>query len=423
MQKSFKILAILIVVFFAWWTLTTPNKAIKIGEAYSFKSAPRSVVSVTPDQDFILEALLRDISELPPYDEVVLVDDEKRAIVTAVDGWFWEVDLTTGTARQFLDAPLMPAGARLSPVNDRVIYFCSSRLYGVDYPVEDRVGLYQMDIDTKLVTPLVLDVPLVSGMGEAPKVYTAANAPRINNSNLEQHEFREFKFCNDLDVSADGRRIYFTEPFSYGEPSMGGGGTYREAISLGRNGLVWKYDLDTNETSLVSQNFTFPDGVLVETNAEGGEDSILIAETVKFRIVRMFISGDRAGSYETLWENLPAMPDGMDRDSQGRIWVGMLKQRSNAVTWIHNNPWIKPLLLRLPSSVMPISPKTSILGLSADASEAIFYSEHDGSKITDISVVIPGKNHLYLATVGDASRGLYKVPYPAGLMPGESLAQ
>ena len=196
---------------------------------------------------------------------------------------------------------------------------------------------------------------------------------------------------------------------------MGGGGTFKEALTLGRNGLVWKYDIGSNETSLVSQNFTFPDGVLVETNTQGGEDSILIAETVKFQIVRLFINGVRAGSYETLWENLPAMPDGMDRDSQGRIWVGMLKQRSNAVNWIHENPWIKPLLLRLPSGMMPISLNTSILGLSADAREAIFYSEHDGSRVTDISVVIPGKNHLYLATVGGASKGLYKVPFPEKL--------
>ncbi len=415
MKKSFMVFAILIAVLAAWWILSAPDSAIKIGEAYSLKPAPESVAAATHGQDYILETLLRDTSELPPYDEVVLVDHEQRAIVTAVDGWFWEVDLATGAAKQFLDAPLMPAGARLSPVNDRLIYFCSSRLYGEDYPAEDRVGLYQVDIDTKRITPLVLDVPIVSGMGEDPRVFSDVNAPRINNSNSQQDKSRQFEFCNDLDVSADGRRIYFTEPFSYGKPSMGGGGTYREAISLGRNGLVWKYDLDTKETSLVSQNFTFPDGVLVETNAQGLEDSILIAETVKFRIVRMFISGDRAGSYEVLWENLPAMPDGMDRDSHGRIWVGMLKQRSNAVNWVHNNPWIKPLLLRLPSGLMPVSAKTSILGLSADASEAIFYSEHDGTKISDISVVIPGKNYLYLATVGDTSKGLYKVPYPTSL--------
>jgi len=415
MSKSIRFLLMVILGTGAWWIINTPNKAIIIGEAHIFKATPKTIIDVTLDYDYISKTVINDGSDLPAYDEVVLVDNESRAIVTAVDGWFWEVDLATGVAKQFVDAPLMPAGARLSPVNDRIIFFCSSLLYGEEYPEEERVGLYQMNIDTKKITPLVLDVPIVSNMGGEPKVFSVVDAPRINNSMLEEYESREFTFCNDLDVSADGKRIYFTEPFSYGEPSMGGGGTFKEALTLGRNGLVWKYDIGSNETSLVSQNFTFPDGVLVETNTQGGEDSILIAETVKFQIVRLFINGVRAGSYETLWENLPAMPDGMDRDSQGRIWVGMLKQRSNAVNWIHENPWIKPLLLRLPSGMMPISLNTSILGLSADAREAIFYSEHDGSRVTDISVVIPGKNHLYLATVGGASKGLYKVPFPEKL--------
>ena len=111
------------------------------------------------------------------------------------------------------------------------------------------------------------------------------------------------------------------------------------------------------------------------------------------------------------------MPDGMDRDSEGRIWIGILKQRSGTIDWIHRSPWIKPFLLRLPAGLMPVSRKTSFLALSADASEALYYTEHDGSVVSDISVVVPGRKELYLAVFNDQSRGLHRVRYPAGLEP------
>lgn len=71
----------------------------------------------------------------------------------------------------------------------------------------------------------------------------------------------------------------------------------------------------------------------------------------------------KAGQFETVLENLPAVPDGMDRDHQGRIWIGMLKQRSATIDKIHQNPWVKHFLLRLPSTWMPVSKGTSVLAL------------------------------------------------------------
>ncbi len=311
----------------------------------------------------------------------------------------------------------MAAGARRAPNNKEIIYFCASRLYGVQYKSTERVGLYSLNTRTKAITPIVLDVPFSSPTGGAAIVYLAANAPRSNVANAQNSTVRPLAFCNDLDVSEDGQRLYFTEPFAYGSPSMGGGGTYQEAISLGQNGRIWSHDLGTGDTRLVAQNFIFPDGILVENTALGTEQSLLVTETVNFRLLRLYIGGAKAGTYETLWDNLPGMPDGMDRDKMGRIWIGMLKQRSPTTDLIHKYPWVKHLLLRLPADMMPIAQQTSILGLSADAATPLFYSVHNGSKISDISVVIPGETELYLATVGAGSSGLYSLPFPENLQP------
>ncbi len=412
-MRILKIFAVTLgIIIAALWVISTPHKAVKVGKPVIFGPVPSSITDVTAGADYIATSARKSAMDLPPYDEVVFNADETLAYVSAIDGWFWEVDLASKTARRFVDAPLMPAGARRAPDDDNVIYFCASYLYGEDYPSAERVGLYSIDIQTKAIVPLVLDVPVLPKTDGEAIVYRDGDAPRLDQNKTRGSTARPLAFCNDLDVSADGRRIYFTEPFAYGTPSMGGGGTFREAISLGQNGQVWRYDMDTGITSVVAQNFTFPDGILVETGEDGRDKSLLVTETVKFRLLRLYLTGPKADQSETVLENLPGMPDGLDRDAQGRIWIGMLKQRSATIDKIHKTPWIKHILLRLPSGLMPVSKETSILALSPDAGTPVFYTGHDGSVVTDISVVIPGRDALYLATVGDESHGLYTVPYP-----------
>lgn len=42
-----------------------------------------------------------------------------------------------------------------------------------------------------------------------------------------------------------------------------------------------------------------------------------------------------SGHYDILWDNLPPLPEGLDRDSEGRIWVGLIKERSSLITWLN----------------------------------------------------------------------------------------
>ena len=101
------------------------------------------------------------------------------------------------------------------------------------------------------------------------------------------------------------------------------------------------------------------------------------------RIGRAHLTGSRAGSYDVLWDDLPGLPDGMDRDSKGRIWVALIKDRTPLMTWMHANPWIKPLILRVPPRYLPRTLDTGVLALSADAGEVLAYSHHDGSRVVD----------------------------------------
>jgi sugar lactone lactonase YvrE len=387
-----------------WWWMAAPSSELEIEGPVHFAPMDPALVRVQSLENGFGSTARRIGVELPGYDDVVVFADG-TALASAMDGWIWRIDLASGTAERWLDAPLMPAGLRIDPRDSDLLYFCSAFLHGQSYPATERVGLYSLRLSTKHVDPVVLDVPQDVGRSDSPEVFSD-DAP------VDESGIRALAFCNDLDVSTDGQRIYFSEPFAYEGASMGGGAV-GEAIALGRNGRLWMHDRGTGTTRLVARGFHFLDGVLIEPRPGGGrESSILVTETTRFRIQRIHARGADAGQSEIVWRNLPGMPDGLDRDDLGNVWVGLLGLRSATTDWIHAHPWIKPLLLRVPTAWIPKGESTGVLALDPRGDEALFLGLHDGSFVRDVSVAIPSGERIYLASFDPTQRGLVWMPRP-----------
>ena len=398
------------------WVATAPPSHLVIQPAFEMGEVPDAILESKAEGDPLSENLIKAANTLPGYDEVILQEDYGRAFVTCMDGWIWIVDLKKMIAKRFVDAPLMAAGARQVPGNPDKIVFCASYLYGETYPEDETVGIYELTISTKAIRPLVNRAPiLLSHPGVPPGnqgvVYAGQSHFSRPLAELNNDNSRPLKFCNDLDISRDGKRIYFSEPFAYEGASMGGG-ALGEAITLGKNGLLWCLNLDDNTIACVARGYTFLDGVLLEEGPDKKEISILITETVKFRILRLYLFGEKAGQDEVVQKDLPGMPDGLDYDSKGRIWVGLIKQRSSLVNWIHKNPWIKPLILRLPACLFNSKKETGIIAFSPDCSTPLYFTSHNGTAISDISVVVPGRDHIYLPSFDRNSKGFFSMENP-----------
>lgn len=414
-STSHRALFVFVALLVAWWFVSAPADHHKVGEAIDFGGVPESIAAVEAPPGALGRALEHIDSDVPGHDDIFLLEESGAALVPGMDGWIWRVALDGSTAERYADVPLMPSGVRAAPDDGDVLYFCASRLHGDDHPAEERVGLYRLQISTREVTPLVTDVAMTPAIPDAHrKVFLDedANAPSVMQSAINDSNARPLAFCNDLDVSADGKRIYFTEPIAYEGASMGGGAV-SEAITLGDNGRLWRHDLESGHTRLVADGFHFIDGILVDLHPDDArEESVLVTQTPGFAVTRFFFAGPRGGTAEQIWTGLPGMPDGMDRDPEGRIWIGLYRRRSGFLTWAHKNPWIKPLMLRLPLDLLPVPKETGILALSPDGSTPLYYAMHEGPELTDAAVVIPGESHLYIANFDREQRGLRRMNYP-----------
>lgn len=405
--------------FIGWWMASAPPSTIVPAEPYRVPDVPEAVRAADAG-DWLATSLTRTGDALPGHDEVLLQEHLGRAFVSARDGWIWQVDLPSGAAKPWLKAPMSPTGARAIPGTDDRFLLCAARLDDERYPPEVNPGVYEVTISTRSVRPLALRVPILPERspstvarpeGNAGVVHAPSPLADLAFASMTESNSRRIEFCNDLDVSADGERVYFSEPFPH-PGAASGTGAVSEAISLARNGRLWRVDLARGAVGLVAEDYCFLDGVLLEPPVDGREPSVLITETAKFRIVRLHLGGPKAGRDEVLWAGLPGLPDGLDRDAEGRVFVALIKERSPVATWAHAHPWLKPLLLRLPRSLLPVPTATGFLVLSPDASRVLFYTQHDGSKARDLSVIVPGRDGLYLSTFDPASRGLLRTPSP-----------
>ncbi len=406
-----------LLLVFAWFA-TKPPSYHEIGQARVLGEPPSELVAADLG-DLISQHMQTIASDVPGHDEVLHIPGSDRVLVSARDEWIWEVNTTTGDAKKLAYSPVSPTGSKMVPGSHRFAYYCMARLDYHDY--DHGPGLYRLDIAQGKFEPVLTRVPLTGTLRddglELPN-YDRPNEAKVyieplNETpvdELSQTNSRPMQFCNDLDVSRDGKHVYMSEPFSHPRASSGLGAV-PEAITLARNGRVWRYNTETKRVGLVVENSIFADGVLIEYDPAGNETGLLITETVNFLISRAHLQGPKAGGYEVLWDNLPGLPDGMDRDEQGRIWVGLIKERSSLMTWLHQRPWLKPLVLRLPAAWLSgSSGGTGFMALSEDASEVLAYSFHRDGLVRDLSVVVPVKDKLFLSTFHKDNRGIHYIP-------------
>lgn len=242
----------------------------------------------------------------PGLGEDIAVNSDGSVYVTSSQGGVYQVDTRTGASTPVAVFPGHPTMG---------LYWLDDTMLGV----ATVSGLYGVDVETGLVTTLSAG-------------YLA----------------RPLGFVNDLTRTEDGQ-IYFTDSSSrWGHGSERPGYLY-DMLENRPYGALYRYDPSSGTTHLVVERLYYPNGVIA---VEDG-DALLVTESFRYRIRKVWIRGPRAGEIDTFMENMPGMPDGMRFGPDGRLYIAMAAYRSDTLSLLRPRPWLTQLLLKLPAWMRP----------------------------------------------------------------------
>jgi sugar lactone lactonase YvrE len=206
----------------------------------------------------------------------------------------------------------------------------------------------------------------------------------------EDEHKKPFLIPNGLDIASDGK-IYFSntsEKSSYNIKY--GRKIILEMLPLGG---LYCYDPGTKKVRTLIDGTYFGNGVVISKD----ESYVLMVETAKYRIVRYWLKGPRAGHVETFIENLPGFPNGISIRNDGSYWLGFSTKRNAALDEIHPSPIMKRVVYALPEFLQPKAEKFGmVMNVSEDGKILQSFFDTKGNVLPEAGAVKEYGGSLYI---------------------------
>ena len=128
-------------------------------------------------------------------------------------------------------------------------------------------------------------------------------------------------------------------------------------------GRLLRRDPDGTVTTVLS-GLAFANGLVLAPDGR----SLLVAETGRYRVVRHWLAGPRAGATEPFAEDLAGFPDNMSLGSDGLVWVAVAAPRNPLLDRLLPLPGVlRTLVWNLPAAVRPeAAPVAWVLAFDLD---------------------------------------------------------
>ncbi len=213
-------------------------------------------------------------------------------------------------------------------------------------------------------------------------------------------------FTDALDISSEGI-IYFTDASTKYEQKD----YLYDLLESKPHGRFLGYNPDTGQIKVLLKGLYFANGVALSQR----EDFVLINETYRYRIVRYWLKGSKAGTHEIFIDNLPGFPDNISSDRKGTFWLALFTVRNETMDKLHPFPFLKAQLSKLPKALWP-KPKPYGLVLALDEQGQIIQSLHDptGKHLKEITSAQAYDGFLYLGSLHNDRIGKYELPRKPG---------
>ena len=295
---------------------------------------------------------------LPTLGEDVVVDAEGRLIAGLQDGSVVRIDRARGITETLVNTGGRPIGIELADDGKLIVCDAQRGLLRVD-PAERRVA-----------------------------VLVDAGAHRIG-------------LCNNAAIAKDGT-IYFSDSSQrFGLTHWRG-----DILEHSGTGRLLKRTPEGKVEVLLEQ-LQFANGVALASD----ESFVAVAETGAYRIMRVWLGGDKRGQSEVWVDNLPGFPDNMASDASGLIWVALASPRNPLLDLLHRAaPLLRRIIWKLPTALQP-KPDPAMRLLALDDHGAVVRDL--GGKSRAFHMVTGMRVHLdklYLASIEEAALASLTLP-------------
>lgn len=211
-----------------------------------------------------------------------------------------------------------------------------------------------------------------------------------------------FRCTNDLDVAADGT-VYFTDA-SYRFPLA----VYKHDLFEHRpNGRLLAYEPQSRQTRVVLDKLYFANGVAVSPD----QSFLLVSETGKYRVLKVWLDGDKKNLTEIFIDNLPGFPDNISSNGNDKFWLALVTPRSPLLDKLLPRPFLRKVVLRLPEFMQPAPQRHGfVLGLDRSGQVVANLQDPSGQAFALVSNVLEHQGKLYLGSIGEDAVGRISIP-------------
>jgi sugar lactone lactonase YvrE len=207
--------------------------------------------------------------------------------------------------------------------------------------------------------------------------------------------------ANDLDIANDSK-IYFTDATTR-FPLTNYKADILEHQSTGR---LLAYNPADKTTRVVLGGLSFANGVAISPD----QSFLLVNETSKYRVHRVWLQGERVGKSEVFLDNLPGFPDGISCNGKDKFWLALVTPRDATLDKLLPHPLLRKVIWRLPNLMRP-APKRYSFVLGLDLNGRVLNNLQDGSSncYAMIANAIEHNGYLYFGSIGESTIGRYKI--------------
>lgn len=225
-----------------------------------------------------------------------------------------------------------------------------------------------------------------------------------NRSYTSVNDDTRLRLADDLDIAPDGK-IYFSEATIRYEMHQ----WPVDSLEARGNGRLICYDPARRSTRTILRGLRFSNGVCMAHDNR----SFLFAQTWNCSISRYWLEGPKTGTAELLIDNLPGLPDNINRASDGTYWLAMVGMRSPALDLALRMPAFRRRMARRVAADEWLYPNINVgCVVKFDEQGRILDALWDrgGRNHPMITSIREHKGWLYLGGILNNRVGRYRIP-------------